>query len=1010
MPPEGGPSTTVSNSSNSNYPNYTKPKPNKTTSTPTSNIRVFVHWHEQTIFAGEELRCTITFKNVARTPNAAASTTPGPNSNSHTTSSTTSTPSTSLSNTPTLHSAPSFPPNASRSRQHQLQLQRHGNRSGGSGGGIKGGSASGSSLAPPPTGGQRGHHRSSLSLSVPSERSGRRGGSGGVGVGNGGGFLGGWSGNGNGNGNGSVGKGGIGGIGEVDLASGSGSGNGSGSGGHGGGRGHGHKRSVSIVSIGSLSTVDDGSSSSAATAPAKPSRSRGHGHARASSLQILPRAGGLLNGPRSATVRPSGQPSPLFHASFPPDRSISGRRPGTATAPETARPETARPEFPPRRSPVSPNPLAEFRFPMSPSPTTPGTVGGLADEDPSSPTTSGLALRPRDSVPTINEQGVAPSARILSTMSIAGTPRSSGEFYSLSNNSSETLASEYVTQQPLRSQTHHPSPHNRRTSNLVPSAAAARLPETLMMGYAQVQGSFTLDGSLINLGPFEAVKRKAVVGGQGGGVIGLETPKRDSGLLRGFGWGNITSSIGELLGGGELSTIKEMRGIANSKAVPLLSTPQSILFVDLQLGPGESKTYEYSFKLPRGLPPTHRGKAMKISYSLVIGTQRPGSSKEQRVKSVDVPFRVLGSVNSHGEILGHDLMAPYILLRDQATVTAVKTGAGTSHKKTGSIKVTPPSTVASFFSYVDDLLSRPQQNTSTSTSNGALLSPSAPLTPHSPTSSRRPSIVSVSDHHPFLPPPTAKEAIDLAILRSNLTGGSQTNSPNRFEIARNGRRVGVVMLTRPAFRLGETVTCVVDFAGAQVACHAVHAALETAERVDLSLALRSEASVNRVTRKVWASASEAVLFARRWVFTAGIPVAATPEFVTSGVGLEWKVRLEFVVPVQAQSSQGVGLGLSQGQGQNQSQEEEEQDEGEDEEQDEDERDGVTAQTGQSQTGQTHPLLEEISRDDRGGQVLVGVENLLCESFEVAVPLRVYGAACHGLERLDGEGEGAGLVV
>ncbi|KAH6621394.1 Rgp1-domain-containing protein [Chaetomium sp. MPI-SDFR-AT-0129] len=981
MPPEGGPSTTVSNSNSSNYPNYSsKPKPNNKTTTPTSNIRVFVHWHEQTIFAGEELRCTITFKNVARTP---TTTTTGPNpTNSHTTSSTTSTPSTSLSNTPTLHSAPSFPPNASRSRQHH-------------------------SLAPPPTGGQRGHHRSSLSLSVPSERSGRRGGSGGVGNG--------------------------GGIGDVDSVSGSGNGSGngsgSGSGGHGHGRGHGHKRSVSIVSIGSLSTVDDGSSSSAATAPAKPSRPRGHGHARASSLQILPRAGGLLNGPRSATTRPSGQPSPLFHASFPPDRSISGRRPGTATAPETARPETARPEFPPRRSPVSPNPLAEFRFPMSPSPTTPGAVGGLADEDPSSPTTSGLALRPRDSVPTINEQGVAPSARILSTMSIAGTPRSSGEFYSLSNNSSETLASEYVTQQPLRSQTHHPSPHNRRTSNLVPSATAARLPETLMMGYAQVQGSFTLDGSLINLGPFEAVKRKAVVGGQGGGVIGLETPKRDSGLLRGFGWGNITSSIGELLGGGELSTIKEMRGIANSKAVPLLSTPQSILFVDLQLGPGESKTYEYSFKLPRGLPPTHRGKAMKISYSLVIGTQRPGSSKEQRVKSVDVPFRVLGSVNSHGEILGHDLMAPYILLRDQATVTAVKTIAGTSHKKTGSVKVTPPSTVASFFSYVDDLLSRPQQNTSTSTSNGALLSPSAPLTPHSPTSSRRPSIVSVSDHHPFIPPPTAKEAIDLAILRSNLTGGSQTNSPNRFEIARNGRRVGVVMLTRPAFRLGETVTCVVDFAGAQVACHAVHAALETAERVDLSLALRSEASVNRVTRKVWASASEAVLFARRWVFTAGIPVAATPEFVTSGVGLEWKVRLEFVVPVQSSQAQGVGLGLSQsqGQGQSQSQEEEyeQEDEGEDEAQDEDERDGMLGsqqrrgsrhhasqqqQHSQTHSHQAHPLLEEISRDDRGGQVLVGVENLVCESFEVAVPLRVYGAACHGLERLDGEGEGAGLVV
>jgi hypothetical protein len=33
------------------------------------NIRVFVRWQEQTVFAGEEVRCTVTFKNVAPGPN-----------------------------------------------------------------------------------------------------------------------------------------------------------------------------------------------------------------------------------------------------------------------------------------------------------------------------------------------------------------------------------------------------------------------------------------------------------------------------------------------------------------------------------------------------------------------------------------------------------------------------------------------------------------------------------------------------------------------------------------------------------------------------------------------------------------------------------------------------------------------------------------------------------------------------------------------------------------------------
>lgn len=617
-----------------------------------------------------------------------------------------------------------------------------------------------------------------------------------------------------------------------------------------------------------------------------------------------------------------------------------------------------------------------------------------------SPTLSGLPTRMRDAVPTINEQGVASAARVLATTSIAGTPRSSGEFYSLSNNSSETLASEYVTQQPLRTQVR--SPHYRRTSNLAPSAA--KPPEVLMMGYAQIQGSFTLDGSLINLGPFEAVKRKAVVGGQGGGVVGLETPKRDSGLLRGFGWGNITSSIGELLGGGELSSIKEMRGIANSKAIPLLSTPQSILFVDLQLAPGESKAFEYIFKLPKGLPPTHRGKAMKISYSLVIGTQRPGGAKEQRVKSVDVPFRVLGSVNSHGEILGHDLMSPYILLRDQASVQTVTNPQPkpNSANKPSPSSTSSPSTISSFLTYVDDLLTRPPHPHHPSSHPGALLSPTAHL---SPSSSRRPSIISLADsssHPSYGPPPTAKEAIDLAILRANLAPATpHAQSPNRFEIARNGRRVGVVMLARPAYRLGETVSVVVDFAGAEVQCYALHAALETSEKVDASLALRSEASVARVTRKVWASGSEACLFARRAVFAPAIPATATPQFVTSGVGLEWKVRLEFVVPVQPLQQQQQQP-LQQGAGEGEEEGENGQGEGEGQGMLAEEADGRrgSRQASVSAAQGPHPLLEEISRDERGGLVLVGVENLMCESFEVAVPLRVYGAACNGLEKLE----------
>jgi hypothetical protein len=203
-----------------------------------------------------------------------------------------------------------------------------------------------------------------------------------------------------------------------------------------------------------------------------------------------------------------------------------------------------------------------------------------------------------------------------------GTPRSSGEFYSISNNSNETLASDYVSQPSTRLLSR--AVHQRQASSLAPPSQRKH-PETLMMGYAQIMGSFTLDGSLVNQAPFEEVKRKGVVGGQGGGgVVGVERTKRESGLFGALGWSNIGESLGGLLGSSEPSSIREMRGMASSKTVPLITTPQSILFVDLQLAPGESRSYTYTFTLPRGLPPTHKGRSIKTAYHLTIGTQRNG--------------------------------------------------------------------------------------------------------------------------------------------------------------------------------------------------------------------------------------------------------------------------------------------------------------------------------------------------------------------------------------------------
>jgi hypothetical protein len=287
--------------------------------------------------------------------------------------------------------------------------------------------------------------------------------------------------------------------------------------------------------------------------------------------------------------------------------------------------------------------FSSFKFPQALS--TPHGASSqhlwLLSESPPESLKRAPPPRPHNSAHRIEE--LHPATRISSSASMSGTPRSSGDFYSTSNNSTETMASEHITQENSRST--HWSLHGRQMSYSAP--AKALLPESLMMGFAHIAGSLTLDASLVNQSPFEEAKKKGIISGQGGGgVVRNESTKRDSGLLGSLGWSNIGKSLRGLLGSNEFSSIDEARRSPSARSIPILSTPQSILFVDLRLNPGESKSYSYCHPLPKGIPPSHKGRAIKIAYHLVVGTQRAADILQQpQIQHADIPFRVLTGVN-----------------------------------------------------------------------------------------------------------------------------------------------------------------------------------------------------------------------------------------------------------------------------------------------------------------------------------------------------------------------------
>lgn len=533
--------------------------------------------------------------------------------------------------------------------------------------------------------------------------------------------------------------------------------------------------------------------------------------------------------------------------------------------------------------------------------------------------------------------------RDASVASRATDQRTSMDFYSHSNHSGETFMSEQASMVSER-----PNARSRMPSELIrqhykmgpPPAPRKPQPTTLLMGYAQVSATFTLDASLVDQTPFEEVKKKGFLGGQsGGGVVGVKKKARpSSGLFGGFNFASLGESLESIMGG-ESSGVKEMKAVTNSRVVPLLSTPQSLLFVDLHLEPGDEKSFSFNFRLPRGLPASHRGKAIKIVYNLTIGIQgAPGAQQQvSDVRQVNVPFRVFPGVDSDGEILGHDLMQPHVILKDLAKTRQIDDPENDHITKQPTQSELEASNTR-FLEFVDALLDRNRRRQSSSSLMMESFRPTG-----GPVGSSQSQVL---------------KAINHAIMMSNQLGVSSdsSTSPNRFEIASGGRRIAVVTLDRPLHRLGETVTVVVDYSNSDVVCSSLRATLETCEKVAPSLAVRSTATISRVTRKVYASRAENVLFVQRSVFTPTIPVLVSPTFITTGVSLDWFVKLEF----------GTAKGTDQFQ------------------------DQQAGEDGQDKTANTKPALLEEVVDDERGIVEVAVESLDCDNFEVMIPLTVYG--------------------
>lgn len=210
---------------------------------------------------------------------------------------------------------------------------------------------------------------------------------------------------------------------------------------------------------------------------------------------------------------------------------------------------------------------------------------------------------------------------------------------------------------------------NVRLQELISKQLQFHKPTDLMSGYMQMSGVFQFDPELVSEGKMkdagskmvgvnELWSQESVEGGVSasdwGGANGI-----DSSLAKYYNSKHIPSAVGlasmsEDRAGlnGEGNTVFTLGNMATGVeygSVPIFLIPQTLLFSEINLEPGNVKSYRFrSANLPRNLAPTYNiSKTLSITYSLEFGVSRlvHGEIKQHIIR---VPITLAPYISSSG--------------------------------------------------------------------------------------------------------------------------------------------------------------------------------------------------------------------------------------------------------------------------------------------------------------------------------------------------------------------------
>ncbi len=464
--------------------------------------------------------------------------------------------------------------------------------------------------------------------------------------------------------------------------------------------------------------------------------------------------------------------------------------------------------------------------------------------------------------------------------------------------------------------------------------------ESLLMGNVQLFGYLTVNDEIMDEEEFNIVRKRSIIGGKLGGIHGLDVSAKSGGLFNG-----ITSGIGSFFSGDDTHQYANTTAMLRDRAIPIFSTPQSLMFGELMLQPGEVKSYLYSCELPKDLPPSYKGKSFRIIYHIVIVIQKSGIGSIPKLRTLYFPIRVFPNFDPTGKMLCFDLKQPAIKLKDEAIIKPL-VGRKLSFKNLQksvkkqvsenkyeinkkalieSLKVLAATNFNERHNFIDHLtvdglpdnsidetISEEHENEN---ENGLIIPGNfrrfdalSPMTLAFASFDKErkngDDVYLTNNYHNCRD--NISTFMELSVnTSSNATAAINNNFPsmkNLYVLSGNGKTLAMLILSKPFFKTGETIHAFLNFEDTKLQAYEVTVTLETSEIISDELLKNVEDNIDDRTKKIISKITLPIISAETLPVSIIIPLVSTPQFSTSLLEVKWYLGFSFYFSTKSSAS------------------------------------------------------------------------------------------------------------